>query len=335
MILESGAVLKDVRLRYTTLGKYQGSESRVVWIFHPLTCDSNPANWWPEFVGEGKVIDPNHSFIICVNALGSCYGSSGPSAEIDGLTAGLDFPIVTIKDIVRAFQVLKESLGIQKIDLGIGGSFGGQQLLEWLAADPDAFAKACVIGANAKQSPWAIAFNETQRMALEADADFTSSAPHAGAKGLAAARAIAILSYRTYETYGKSQGEESDAKHDQFKAASYQRYIGQKFTARFDAKSYWYLTKAMDSHNIARSRRHCSEVLASIETRILLLSLKGDVLFPEEEMRELARGLPYAQYHSIDSTHGHDGILANADLILAQLELFLNQTTLCMRVQSL
>jgi len=321
---ERGGILAEVEACFTTYGALSEDADNVVWILHPLTCSANPLDWWAGFVGPGKLIDPAVHYIVCVNSLGSCYGTTGPGSIDDktGRKFGLDFPPITIRDVVAIHEAVRRHLRIEKIRLGIGGSFGGQQLLEWLVACPDIFDYACVIGAGARQSPWAQAFNESQRMALEADPTFYAKGKDAGQRGLAAARSVAMLSYRNHAVYGARQQEEDDATVDNFKACSYQRYIGDKFTFRFDSHAYWFLTKAMDSHNIARGRGSMSSALARIKAKILLIALKGDMLFPREEISLMADHIAACRLVDIDSQYGHDGLMVHADRISTHLKAF-------------
>ncbi|HET7119192.1 MAG TPA: alpha/beta fold hydrolase, partial [Hanamia sp.] len=171
LTLESGYVLPSYHLAYTTYGKINSAKDNVVWIFHALTANSNAEEWWPGLVGEGKLFDPEKYFIICVNMPGSCYGSIGPLDKNpnSGQTYYHDFPFFTPRDMIRSYQPLKESLGIKKIKIGIGGSMGGQQLLEWAIEEPELFENIFPIGTNARHSAWGIAFNASQRMCIEAD----------------------------------------------------------------------------------------------------------------------------------------------------------------------
>jgi homoserine O-acetyltransferase len=327
-LCERGGVLPEVEARFTTYGALSEKADNVVWILHPLTCSANPLDWWAGFVGPGKLIDPSVHYIVCVNSLGSCYGTTGPGS-IDGKTGGkfgLDFPSITIRDVVAVHEAVRRHLGIEMIKLGIGGSFGGQQLLEWLVACPDIFNYACVIGAGARQSPWARAFNESQRMALEADPTFYAKDRDAGQRGLAAARSVAMLSYRNHEVYETRQQEEDDAIVDNFKACSYQRYIGDKFTRRFDSHAYWFLTKAMDSHNIARGRGSMSSALARIKAKTLLIALEGDMLFPREDISQMMGHIAACKFVDIDSQYGHDGLMVHADRVSKHLKEFISDS---------
>jgi len=196
--LESGVTLPGYHLAYTTHGKLNADKSNVVWIFHALTANSNPLEWWPGLVGDGKFFDPAKYFIICANKPGSPYGSVSP-LSINPQTNQLyyhDFPVFTMRDMIRTFQHLKDHLGIRKIFIALGGSTGGMQLLEWAIEEPELFEHIVPIATNAVLSPWAIAFNASQRMAIEADITWLERRPDAGQKGLAAARSIALLSYR-------------------------------------------------------------------------------------------------------------------------------------------
>jgi homoserine O-acetyltransferase len=192
--LESGITLPQLNLTYTTLGKLNARKDNVVWIFHALTANSNPAEWWPGLVGDGKLFDPAKYFIICANKPGSPYGSISP-LSLNPETGELfyqDFPIFTIRDIIRSFQHLKNHLGIDKIFIALGGSTGGMQLLEWAIEEPKLFEHIVPIATNAVLSSWGIAFNASQRMAIEADATWLHRNTEAGQKGLAAARSIAL-----------------------------------------------------------------------------------------------------------------------------------------------
>ncbi|MDX1629705.1 MAG: alpha/beta fold hydrolase, partial [Fulvivirga sp.] len=188
--LESGDSLPGLTIAYTTYGAMNAEKSNVIWIFHALTANSDPIDWWPEIVGKEKPIDTEKYFIVCANVLGSCYGTTGPSSikPASGEPYNQNFPAITIKDMVKAHQLLQQHLSIERIYLGIGGSLGGQQLLEWAASDTHRFESIALIASNARHSAWGIAFNETQRMALEASGF--------NANGLETARAIAMLSYR-------------------------------------------------------------------------------------------------------------------------------------------
>lgn len=305
LILESGDALRDLKICYTTMGRLNETRTNVVWVFHALTANSNPAEWWAGLVGEGLAIDPADKFIICANMLGSCYGTTAPK--------DLTFPLITITDMVNAHKILRDHLGIKKIHLGIGGSMGGQQLLEWAVQEPELFENIVPLATNAFHSPWGIAFNEVQRMALE-NIDT--------AKGLETARAIAMLSYRHYNTYQKTQ-QDVDQRWDHFAASSYQRYQGEKLRKRFTLESYYYLSKAMDSHHVGRHFGSAEAALKRIRSRALIIGIDTDILFPPHEQEFLAEYIPEARVVKIHSDYGHDGFLVESEQISALLSDFL------------
>lgn len=309
--LESGKSLPGYQLGYTTYGTLNETKDNVVWIFHALTADSAPAEWWPGLVGETKLFDPEKYFIICVNMPGSCYGSLGPLDQNPetGRKYFHDFPFFTTLDMVRSFQPLKDYLGIKKIKIGIGGSMGGQQLLEWAITEPDLFEYIFPIATNARHSAWGIAFNASQRMAIEADCTWKENDPLAGMAGMKVARSMALLSYRHYETYHVSQSEHHYEKREDYKSESYQRYQGEKLSRRFNAFSYYFLSKAMDAHNIGRHRGSMEKALQHIKAKTLAIGINTDILFPVTEQRFIAEHIPGAAFRAIDSLYGHDGFL--------------------------
>lgn len=321
--LEGGDSLPELHIHYTTHGTLSENKDNVVWVCHALTANADPSDWWPGLIGENCLINPDDYFIVCANIVGSCYGTTGP-ADIDesGQKAGLDFPDITVRDMVNAHQLLRRYLGIDEIYLGIGGSMGGQQLLEWAYMEPGVLQQLCVIATNAVHSAWGIAFNSAQRMALEADPTFFTKAKDAGRKGLEAARAIAMLSYRNQQTYNTTQTDEAPGLSD-FKADSYQRYQGLKLQKRFDAHSYYYLSKSMDSHNIGRGRSSAVDALSTIRTNALVIGIESDLLFPVQEQSFIAENIPNARLEIIDSIYGHDGFLIEVEQITGLLRDFL------------
>lgn len=318
--LESGSSLPELKIAYTTHGKLNDAKDNVVWIFHALTANADPIEWWPEIVGKDKVINTDEYFIICANMLGSCYGTTGPESiePVSGEKFGLDFPLITIKDMVRVHELLRKHLGINKIKLGLGGSMGGQQLLEWSIDSPTLFENIYLIATNAHHSAWGIAFNSAQRLALEADPTLQYKYEGAGEKGLKAARAIGMLSYRNQNTYRKTQSDFED-KIDGFKADSYQSYQGEKLVKRFSAHSYWTLSKAMDSHNVGRGRKSTRQALTQVQSKTIVAGIKSDILFPYAEQRFIAKNIKNAQFELIDSIYGHDGFLIESEKIKSHL----------------
>ncbi len=309
--LESGNVLHGFHLTYETFGSLNKTKNNAVWVFHALTGDSNPTDWWSGLVGNNKSIDPKHDFIICVNMPGSHYGSINPLSinTESGKSFLHEFPLITTRDMANMYSLLQQSLGINKVKLGIGGSMGGMQLLEWSILQPKLFKNIVLIATNAQHSPWGIAFNETQRMAIENDPTWMNSNPNGGSNGLATARAIAMLSYRNYMPYQVTQHETSPNSIDSFKASSYQQYQGTKLTNRFNAHSYYTLTKSMDAHNVGRSRESVEAALQLIEANTIIVGIESDLLFPIAEQRFLANNIRDAKFETINSIYGHDGFL--------------------------
>lgn len=326
--LESGEFLSGFKLAYQTFGTLNKEGSNVIWIVHALTANSNPIEWWPGIVGSEKVINPEEHFIICANSLGSHYGSTNP-LDIDPETGQKyyhDFPMLTNRDIVKSFITLKNHLGINKIDTLIGASLGGQQALEWAILEPNGIANLVLLATNAKHSPYGIAFNESQRLAIKADSTWKENKDNAGQQGLLAARSIALLSYRTNKGYDVTQ-QDFDDKLDDFRASSYQRYQGEKLVKRFNAFSYWVLSKAMDSHNVGRNRGGVEEALSTIKSKTIVIGIDSDFLFPTSEQKKIAQFIPNASYREISSNLGHDGFLTESKTVSKIIEKTLNPIT--------
>ena len=325
--LESGEILPGFHLGYTIRGKLNADKSNVVWVFHALTANSDPAEWWAGLVGEGKLFDPASHFIVCVNMPGSCYGSIHP-LDINPATGELylhDFPFFTPGDMIKAYQQLKNYLQIQSIYVGLGGSMGGQQLLEWAIEEPSLFKYIIPIATNAFHSPWAIAFNASQRYCIESDSTWNQKNKTAGMEGMKVARGIALLSYRNYDTYLQYQSEGDTEKISGFKSESYQRYQGKKLADRFNAFSYYALSKSMDAHNIGRGRISVENALAKIKAKTLVISISSDILFPVSEQQFLANHIHGASLVIIDSAYGHDGFLLEFEQIQNAIENFFSE----------
>jgi homoserine O-acetyltransferase len=327
LTLESGYDLPKYHLAYSTYGKLNEAKDNVVWIFHALTANSEPLEWWPGLVGEGKLFDPEKHFIVCVNMPGSCYGSIGPLDKNpdSGQTYFHDFPFFTPRDMIRSYQPLKEFLGIEKIKIGIGGSMGGQQLLEWAIEEPDLFEYIFPIGTNAKHSPWGIALNAAQRMSIEADKTWKEKNANAGMEGMKAARSIALISYRNYETYHATQKEDHLELIENFKSESYQKYQGEKLGKRFNAFSYYFLSKGMDSHNVGRGRGSVENALQKINSKALAIGITTDILFPVNEQKLIAENIPNGEFVEINSLYGHDGFLLEYEQLHKIISRFLGE----------
>ncbi|PHR47260.1 MAG: homoserine O-acetyltransferase [Fluviicola sp.] len=323
--LSDGTVLPEVRIVYTTYGKLNQNKDNVIWVCHALTGDTNVKDWWKGIFGGNQVLDPQKNFIVCANVIGSSYGSTNPwSSEVPEWLKGRHFPLITITDIVHGHQLLAEALEIDQIHLLIGPSLGGQQALEWSVEEPERIQNLCVIASNAKHSPWGIAFNESQRLAIWADESFRANMPDGGKYGLKTARSLALLSYRSYDAYNVTQFESNDEKKEGFFASSYQNYQGEKLVDRFNAYAYWTLSKAMDSHNVGRNRGGLKKALRKIRAKTLVIGINSDVLFPTSEQEFIANNVPHGFYQTIYSDYGHDGFLIESEKLNEVVKSFLN-----------
>ena len=315
--LEGGGTLHGFQLKYTTLGRLNTSRDNVIWVCHALTGNSDATSWWIGLFDEGGPFDPRDFFVICANSLGGCYGSTGP-LTLDpkkGKPFYHDFPLITNRDITKAFDLLREELNLNRIHTLLGGSLGGQQVVEWAIQQPDVFQHIIPIACNAVHSPWGIGFNEAQRMAIAADATWKEDHARAGIEGMKAARAMGMISYRAYQTFAETQAEKNSEKLDDFRASSYQRYQGQKLANRFNAFTYWTLSKAMDSHHVGRGRESAAKALASIKAKTMVIGIENDILFPLVEQQFLANHIPGAKLEVLISRYGHDGFLAEVELL--------------------
>lgn len=324
--LESGAVLPQLRIAYHTYGSPNAAGDNVVWVCHALTANSEVADWWPHTVEEGRFLDPARHFIVCANILGSHYGTTGPlhTDPTTGQPYYGRFPAFTIRDMVRAHILLADALGIGRIATLVGSSVGGFQAVEWALMQPRRIERLALIATAAKASPWTIAIDETQRMAIEADPTFGDERADAGMAGLAAARAIGLLTYRGPEGYNLTQQdrEEAPVRH---RAETYQRYQGEKLCRRYNAYSYHAILRAFDTHDVGRERGGVEAALRRIEARTLVVGISTDSVFTPPEMRALAAAIPGASYAEIESAFGHDGFLVEHDRLNALLYPFMNE----------
>lgn len=320
--LENGQTLHSLQIAYHTYGKPNPAQTNVVWVAHALTANADAESWWPGLVGIGCFFNPEEHFIVCANILGSCYGTTGP-LSINPQTQEPyyhTFPTITVRDMVAAHQLLATHLGITQIEVLIGGSLGGQQAMEWAITAPTQIKNLVLLATNAYHSAWGIAYNQSQRLAIEADTTWAENSPTAGQRGLKAARAIALLSYRNYDTYRLTQTEDSVDVVTNFKAASYQNYQGDKLVNRFNAYTYYRLSQAMDSHNVGRGRGSVIKALQAIQANTIVIAISSDGLFPPTEQAFLAEHIPQATLHTIDSTYGHDGFLIETQAITHVLQ---------------
>ncbi|MCW3112467.1 MAG: homoserine acetyltransferase [Segetibacter sp.] len=325
---ECGATISDLTIAYDTYGELNEEKSNVVWVCHALTSNSAVTEWWPGVVGNNGAIDPRKYFIVCANIIGSCYGSTGPTSEnpATGRPYFSGFPAITIRDMVKAHILLRQHLGIEKIFLLMAGSMGGYQALEWCEMEKTIIQNLFLITTSAAESAWGIAIHTAQRLAIEADSTWKDESFEAGKKGLKAARAIGLLTYRNYDILVEKQTDNDPEKIDNFKASSYINYQGDKLVNRFNAQSYWLLTKAMDSHNIARGRNKTQEeLLESMPQKTLIIGIRSDLLCPLQEQKHIADNMPNATYLEIDSSYGHDGFLIEYEKISKHISSWLNE----------
>ena len=325
--LETGHTLPELRIAYHTYGTLNAAKDNVAWVCHALTANSDVADWWPHTVEAGRFLDPARHFVVCANIIGSHYGTTGP-LHVNPATGRpwyKDFPPFTIRDIVRAHRLLADALGSGRIGTLVGSSVGGFQAVEWAVSEPERIERLVLIAAAATASPWAIAIDETQRMAIEADSTFGEPYATAGMKGLAAARAIGLLSYRGPEGYDLSQQDESDD-FSSHRACTYQQYQGEKLCRRYNAYSYYKILNAFDTHDVGYQRGGVAAALQRITAECLVVGISTDIIFTVPEMQALHRMLPRSTYHQIDSPFGHDGFLVEHEQLNRILNPFIHPT---------
>lgn len=296
----------------------------IIWIIHALTGSAEVSQWWPR-VWAGWAPHEKGYTVVSANLLGSCYGSTGPLSidPASGEPYYRRFPQLTTRDEAAALNALRQRLGIGEIDLLIGASLGAQVGLEWLIMAPQVFHKAMLIAGNAFHSAWGIAFNEAQRMAIEADPTYTQDIPEGGAAGMQAARAIAMLSYRSYALYNARLSHPTNCSDNLLPAVSYQRYQGEKLRRRFNAYSYVTLTHVMDSHHIARGRAATpAEVLRTLPMPVGYVGIPSDMLYPLEEQVFLAESTPHGELFVLESICGHDAFLIEEESTLKIIQNF-------------
>ena len=319
VVLESGTELSQVTVAYRSWGRLNAAGDNAVLVCHALTGSADADQWWSGLIGPGKALDPARDFIVCSNVLGSCYGSTGPTSlsPLTGERYGAGFPRVTVRDLVQVQARLLDLLGVEELALVLGGSLGGMQALEWAALHPRRVRALAAISVGARQSPWCIGLSEAQRTAIYSDTRWRGGGydpldPPTG--GLAAARMMALCSYRHWGEFGARFGRDLDEQ-GSFQVQSYLRHHGSKFVQRFDANSYVTLTRIMDSHDLGRDRDGIEAALAAIEIPALIVGSVSDVLYVPDEQRELAAYLPRAELSWLDSPHGHDAFLIDTDAL--------------------
>ncbi len=342
--LESGKSLPSVTVAYETYGRLNTEGTNAILICHALTGDShasslnNPVNgrpaqkgWWEGLIGKNKAFDPEEYFIVCSNVLGGCYGTSGPTS-IDPSTEkkyGINFPEITVRDMVNLQYKLLQKLGVTKLAAVSGGSLGGMQALEWAVIYPEFVEKIIPIATAARHSAWCIGLNSAARKAITDDKDWNNGCyVEQPRNGLATARMIAMISYRSPESFSKRFGREisnpSENSSGRFQVESYLRYQGEKLVKRFDANTYLYMTNASDTHDLGRERGNLHDVLSNIRAKTLCIGISSDILYPASEQKEIAASIPGSSYFEIDSIHGHDAFLIEFDQMNPVIKNFLN-----------
>lgn len=338
--LDSGAIFAPLDFAYETYGTLNADKSNAILICHALTMDQYAASihpltgkpgWWSHMIGEGKPIDPQRHCILCINVLGSCMGSSGP-ASIDPATGeayAMNFPVITIGDMVRAQAILLDHLGIEIVQAVVGGSMGGMQALSWASLFPGRVKSAIVIAATARHSAQNIAFHEVGRQAIMADPNWNSGRYYGSelpAKGLSVARMAAHITYMSKDgltqKFGRNlqdrpdgtKGEKSFGFDADFQIESYLRHQGISFVDRFDAGSYLYITRAMDYFDLAEAHGGVlAKAFAHSKTRFCLISFDSDWLYPTAESRHIVHALnaagAAASFTELSSPFGHDAFL--------------------------
>ncbi len=313
--LESGVVLRNVPLAYRTWGRLNEAADNIIIVGHSLTSSADVSRWWAGVIGPGRALDTGRYFVVCVNVVGSPYGSLSPLV-VDAGTGrpyGPTLPQATVRDAVGLQKLLLDQLGVRRIAFAVGGSMGGMQALEW-AFYGDYVRGIVPIGVGGYHSPWCIAFSEAQRQAIFSDGcweDGWYGAERTPAAELATARMIAMISYRSFASFTQRFGRSraNGAADSPFKVESYLHHHGEKLVDRFDANCYVYLTRLMDTHDVARGRGPYEHVLRGIGQSTLVVGMRSDVLYTLAEQEELAVHIPNARLAVMDSVHGHDTFL--------------------------
>lgn len=310
--LDSGRTLTDVPVAYDAWGELNALGDNAIIVCHALTGNTEADVWWAGLIGPGQPLDTDRYYVICLNVLGSPYGSISPLTKDPdtGRPYGPDFPDLTIRDTVRAHRAVLESLGVRRAHFALGGSMGGMQALEW--AFEDDFVDGIVpIAVGGRHSAWCIGFSEAQRQAIYADGRWKDGHyDEQPSEGLAAARIIAMISYRSRVSFeGRFGRTPQDGREGLYAVESYLRYQGKKLVERFDANCYVKLSHQMDTHDVARGRGDYATVLSEIHHPTLVIGIDSDVLYPVEEQKELAALIPNARLEIISSVHGHDAFL--------------------------
>ncbi len=349
-VLESGEKLAPVTIAYETYGDLNGDKSNAILLLHALSGDAHAAGlhkgeekqgWWNEMIGPGRAFDTDKYFVICSNVLGGCKGTTGPSstAPKKHKPYGLDFPIITMGDMINAQRCLIDHLGIKELLSVAGGSMGGMQALAWLTMLPKRIKSAIPIATAVKHSPQQIAFNEVGRQSIMGDPNWKSGNYYDGpapAKGLAVARMIGHITYMSDNSMMEKFGRQRTDTKEHFKFTAdfevegYLHYRGDNFVKRFDANSYLYITKAMDNFD-ASSGRPLYEKLEGVAAKVMVIAFKSDWLYPAYQSKEIVKACKQsgvdATYCEVDSTYGHDAFLLEVEEETHLIKYFLKKVS--------
>ncbi len=352
LLLDCGRSLAPVTLAYETYGSLDDKKSNAILILHALSGDAHAAGrhhsddrkpgWWDNTIGHGKAFDTDKYFIICSNVIGGCKGSTGPASinPATGKPYGTSFPMITIRDMVRAQKRLIDHLGIEKLLAVAGGSMGGMQVLEWAICYPDRIRAAIPLATTARLSAQSIAFNEVGRQAIVSD-PYWCGGDYYGKKqptnGLALARMIAHITYLSDESMHKKFGRRLQNRDNysydfitDFQVESYLHHQGESFIKRFDANSYLYITRAMDYFDLSAEKGSLKKALEGVKARFLVVSFSSDWLFPTYQSKDIASALRKndvdVSFCEIASSYGHDAFLLEAEQLSPLISGFLDST---------
>lgn len=354
VVLEHGGRLDGVNIAYETCGKLNNEKSNAILVCHALSGDAHAGGWhkgeekpgwWDIVIGPGKALDTDKFFIVCSNVLGGCKGTTGPSSinPETGKPYGLDFPFITVKDMVDVQKRLLDHLGIDKLFAVIGGSFGGMQVLQWCISYPNMVRLAVPIATSAYSSPQQIAFNEVGRRAITSDPDWNSGDYYGRtppARGLSLARMIGHITYLSDESMHQKFGRKLQDKKDygfdfaslDFQVESYLSYHGEAFVKRFDANSYLYITKAIDYFDLTKKGAlSLAEAFKGVSAKCLVMSISSDWLYPPYQSKEIAEALSAndidVRHCTIRSNYGHDAFLLESGQMNYSIGNFLSRTS--------
>ncbi len=323
---ESGFDFNSIDLAWHSWGTLNETRDNVILICHALTGNSDAKDWFSGLFADDGIIDLSRHFVLCINNLGSCYGSTGPASinPDSGKPYQADFPEITIRDVVQSQQLLLDQLEINSVELAIGGSMGGMIALEFGLLDSRIKSMA-LIAMGASHSPWAIGISHAQRQAIYADKNWRNGfyePDKPPKKGLEAARSLAMITYRSAQNYEHKFGRNFNQSKSLFEVESYLEYQGQKLSSRFDVNSYITLSKAMDTHDVGRNRDSIESALRQINIPTIVVGINSDLLYPVHEQKQLAQLIPNAILQEIDSPHGHDAFLIEFNQINQHLKNF-------------